>query len=206
MARRVYSDIDSELVLRLANRTDVTAGQRMNFIKDAYLAVAIMFRHKEMQKSSTETIAQSSDSLTPAATDIWFPTFLRNTTDGYIIRQDSQERIERAQLKPTTKPYTYYWYAGVFTFESFADTAKSVKLWYKRKPVDFTANQSSELDELFDLFIILEATAIAFESVRDFDEAAKMREAFGREAQRLKLPIDQAKLNDYRQGFRVRFR
>jgi hypothetical protein len=179
---------------------------RSNFIKDAYLAIAILFRHKEIQKTATETLAINSDTLTPTVTDLWFPTFLRNVTNGYPIRQESQERIERAQTKPTARPYTYYWYGGVFYFESLADTVKSIKIWYKRRPVDFSGSQSSELDEMFDPFIIMEAAAIGYETVRDFAEADAQRKGFLREAQRLKLPLDQAKLNDYRQGFRVRFK
>lgn len=207
MARRTYNDIDAELLLRLANRTDITAQMRGNFIKDAYLNIAMMFVHKEIQKTTaSEVIALGSDNLTPAATDLWFPTALRSVTDGYIIRQDDQNRVERAQTKPTSRPYTYYWYGGVFYFECFADTQKTLKIWYKRKPIDFSGTTSSELDELFDPFIIMEAARIGFETVRDFDEAEKQEGLFRAEITRKKVPMDQAKLNDYKQGFRVRLR
>src|SRR5262245_12627619 len=207
MARRDFTAMDAELKLRLANRTDITSDMRANFIKDGYLNVAMLFVHKEIQKSTTaETIAQGSDTLTPVTTDLWFPTFIRNMTDGYPLRLDSQERIERPQLKPTTRPYTYYWYGGQFIFESFADTAKSLKIWYKRKPVDFTGTQTSELDELFDPFIIMDAARIGFETVREFDEAMKQLGLFNAEAVRKKIPVEQSRLNDYRQGFRIRFR
>jgi hypothetical protein len=122
------------------------------------------------------------------------------------LRQESQERVERAQLKPTSRPYTYYWYGKTFYFESFADTAKMLRIWYKRKPADFSGDDSSELDEMFDPFIIMEAARIGFETVRDFDEAEKQLQIFRMEAASKKLPLDQAKLNDYRQGFRVRFK
>lgn len=206
MARRTYNDIDAELLLRLANRTDITSAMRANFIKDGYLAIAILFRHREIQKTATETLTQGSDTLTPVATDLWFPSFLRNATDGYPIRLEAQWRVERSQTKPTTRPYSYYWYNGQFIFEANADTAKSIKIWYKRKPADFSGSTSSELDELFDPFIIMEAAAIGFETCRDFSEAKAQREGIIREAQRLKLPLDQANLNDYRQGFKVRLK
>lgn len=207
MSRRTFNDIDAELLLRLANRTDITSGMRANFIKDSYLNIAMMFRHKEIEKITTaETIALGADTCTPIATDLWFPRMLRNTTDGYIIRNDSLERIERAQTKPTSRPYTYYWFNGVFHFEALADTLKTLKLWYKRKPVDFSGTTSSELDELFDPFIIMDAARIGFETVRDYDEAKEQLQLFNAEVARKKVPVDEAKLNDYRQGFKVRVR
>jgi hypothetical protein len=81
-----------------------------------------------------------------------------------------------------------------------------LRIWYKRKPADFSGDDSSELDEMFDPFIIMEAARIGFETVRDFDEAEKQLQIFRMEAASKKLPLDQAKLNDYRQGFRVRFK
>jgi hypothetical protein len=206
MARRTYLDIDAELLLRMANRSDVTSTMRGHFIKDAYLSVAMLFKHKELQLIANESVSQGFDSWTPLATDVWFPTLMRNVTDGYIIRLDSQVRVERAQTKPTSRPYTYYWYGGVFTHEAFADTTKVIKLWYKRKPIDFSGTQSSELDEMFDQFIIMDAARIGFETVRDFDEAAKQLGMFKAEAQAKDVPLEMAKLNDYRQGFRVRFK
>lgn len=206
MARRNYNDIDAELLLRLANRTDITSTQRGFFIKDAYLNVAMMFKHKEIEKTVLETLSLASDTLTPTATDIWFPTLLRNQTDGYIIPLESKERVERLQVKPTAPPYRHYWYAGVFIFESLANTAKSIKVWYKRKPTDFSGANSSELDELFDPFIIMDAARIGLETVRDFDEAEAQKKLFLAEVAGKKVPVEQAMLNDYRQGFKVRFK
>lgn len=206
MARRTYTDIDTELLMRLAKRTDVTADMRSHFIKDALLNIAALFKHKELQLVTNETILIGASSWSPVATDVWFPTMLKNTTDGYIIRQESQVRVERAQTKPISRPYTYYWYGGVFYHESLADTQKAVELWYKRRPVDFSGSASSELDEMFDIFIIMDAARIGFETVRNFAEAEKQLGLFRAEAERKQVPLEQAKLNDYRQGFRVRFK
>lgn len=207
MARRTYNDIDAEVLLRLANRQDITPAQRSFFIKDAYLNVAMLFKHKEIQKVVTnEFITQGNDSFAPVNQDVWYPTAMRNITDGYLIRLDSQDRVERAVVKPTTSPYTYYWYGGVFYFEAFANAQKSIKLWYKRKPTDFSGNTSSELDELFDPFIIMEAARIGYETVRDFAEAETQKKMFMADAFNKKIPVEGAKLNDYRQGFKVRMK
>lgn len=207
MARRTFSDIDAELLLRLANRTDVTSAMRANFIKDAYLDVAMLFHHKEIEKIDIASVITSgADSCTPAASDLWFPMTVRNQTDGYLIRLTMREEIERAQTKPTSRPYKYHWFGGVLYFESLADTSKTLKIWYKRKPVDFSGGQSSELDELFDPVIIILAAKQGFETVRDFDEAEQQEALFNREISRKKLPVDQAKLNDWRQGFKVKMR
>lgn len=207
MARRTFNDLDAELLLRLANRTDVTSAMRANFIKDAYLDVAMLFHHKEIEKiDTTSQITSGQDNCTPAATDFWFPMTIRNVTDGYLIRLTSREEVERLQTKPTSRPYKYHWFGGILYFESFADTTKSLKIWYKRKPVDFSGTQSSELDELFDPIILILAAKQGFETVRDFDEADQQEQLFTREISRKKLPVDQAKLNDWRQGFRVKMR
>lgn len=204
MARRTFAAIDAEVLLRLGNRDDVTSSQRAAFIRDATLNVAMLFRHPEIQKFADVTLSQGEDSLLDVIPDLWFPTFLRNQTDGYIITLESQERMEKAGTKPTARPYKYYWYGRVFYFDSLSDTDKTIRVWYKRKPVEFSGTDSSELDELFDPFIVMDAARIGFETVRDFDQAAVQLKLFQTEADRKKLPLDQAKLNDYRQGFRPR--
>jgi hypothetical protein len=207
VSRRTCSDIDAEVLLRLANRTDITPGQRNFFINDALLAIAVTFPHPQIEKtSSAESVTSGTDNFSPTATDVWYPVMLKNTTDGYIIRNESKERCERLQTKPTTKPYAYYWYGNVFTFEAFADTTKTLKLWYKRKPVDLTGNSTSELDQMFDALIIMDAARIGLATVRDFEQAELVQREFDEYVQRHKLPVDQAKLNDYRQGWKVRFR
>lgn len=207
MARRGFSDIDAEVLLRLGNRSDITATQRGFFIKDAYLNVAMMFRHKEIEQvSANENLTINTDTLVPVVTDIWFPTTIRNTTNGFILSPDSLERVERLQVKPTAPPYKFYWYGGSFVFDSLADTAKVIKIWYKRKPVDFSGSTHSELDELFDPLIIMEAARIGFETVRDYAEAKEQKGLFAAEVQNKKIPVNESMLNDYRQGFKVRFR
>lgn len=207
MARRGYTDIDAELLLRLANRTDITSTQRGFFIKDAYLNVAMMFKHKEIEKetSPNETLPIGADRFTPTTTDLWFPQMLKNATDGYVIPRESKERVERLITKPTAPPYRYYWWGGNFIFEALANTQKSIHIWYKRKPVDFSGTQNSELDELFDPLIIMEAARIGFETIRDFEEAETQKKLFIAEVERKKIPVEQEMLNDYRQGFKVRF-
>lgn len=207
MARRNYQAIDAELLMRLANRTDLTSDMRANFIRDAYLNVAMLFRHREIELTGVETLALGADTLTPVnSTDLWFPTAIRNVTDGFFLTSDQLERVEVARTKPTAPPYKYYWYGGVFRFDSFANTAKSFKLWYKRKPIPFTNLETSELDELFDPFIIMDAARIGFETVRDYEEAKIQLALFNAEIVNKKIPVNQAKLNDYRQGFKVKFK
>jgi|SRR5262245_16576342 len=205
MARRVLANFDAEVKLRLSNRTDVTPTMRGFFVQDGYFGVCNFFDHVELQKiAPAETLGNGTDTLTPAATDIWYPTKLRNMTDGYLIRLESQDVVERAQTKPTAPPYTYYWFGGKFYFESLANGAKTLKVWYKSKPAEFTV--SPIIDQIFDPLIIIEAARIGFESVSDFQGEAEQRKRFDEWVIRRNLPIDKAKLNDWRQGFKVKFR
>jgi len=204
--RRDFAACDAELRLRLANRTDITEVMRNNFLNDGLLDVAIMFQHPQLQAFPVvETLLAGEDAINPSTADIWVPTLLRNETDGYIIRQDSQQRIERAQVKPVAPPYTYYWYNSRFHFESRPLSDKQIKIWYKRKPADWNA-LTSPLDQLFDPCIIMRAAMIGFETVRDFDESAKEEKMFERYVVQKKLPLDSVKLNDYRQGWKVRLK
>jgi hypothetical protein len=211
MARRVYNDIDAEVLLRLANRTDITATQRNFFIRDGYLDVCAMFRHVQLQGiSPAEVCAINTDNFTPVnVTDFWFPTALRNVTDGYIIRQEALERVEYLQTKPTSRPYTFHWYGGAIYFESLCEANKTIKVWYKKIPsmAPLVAGGGSiAIDELFDPLVIMRAAKIGFETTRDLDNAEKEQALFANYAKEKKLPLEQARLNDYRTGWRVRFR
>lgn len=205
MARRTRNDFDAELLLRIANRTDITATQRGFFLDDSYLKVCNMFKHVQLQAvSTTETLLIGTDNFTPAVTDLWYPTFVRNSTDGYPIRLAAQDQIERQQTKPTTRPYMYYWYGGALIFEALADTAKTIKLWYKKKPPTWNPTASPTIDQIFDKLIGIYAASSAFEAVREFEKMIAEEKVATKYAQEQRLPLEQAKLNDYRQGFRVR--
>lgn len=206
MARRARADFDAELLLRLANRTDITSTQRGFFLDDAYLKICNLFRHVQLQAiSATETLLINQDNWTPSVSDFWYPTALRNVTDGYIIRPDSLQRVERAVTKPTAPPYTYYWYGGVMYHESFANTQKTIKVWYKKIPPAWSTG-SPVFDQIFDKLIVPYAAEIGFETVRDFDNAEREARLATKHATENKLPLDDAKLDDYRTGWKMRFK
>src|SRR5262245_10125448 len=176
MARRNYNAEDNEVKLRFGNRTDLDATVRSHFIRDAYLNVAILFRHKELEAfaAGTESVPVAADRWLPlSVVDIWFPTFLRNDTDGTVMWPTSQEKIERIATKPTAPPRKFYWYGGFFIFDSFTNTSKLLRVFYKRKPLEgvFTGGGFSEMDEIFDPLIIMDAARVGLETVRDFDQA-----------------------------------
>jgi hypothetical protein len=203
VARRTLADIDNEVKARMSNRTDISSTQRGFFIQDAYFAIANYFDHVQLQGLGDETLNDAADTLTPATlTDIWYPEILRNVTDGRPIVVDSKDNVERIFPKSSGPPYKFYWWAGTFVFDTLANGAKTIRVWYKKKPVEFTT--TSVLDQIFDPLIIIEAARIGLDSVNDYDESARLMRSFDEYVIRRKLPVHQARLNDYRTGFRVR--
>lgn len=209
MSRRVLADFDAELLLRLGNRTDITSTMRGFFLQDAARSVANAVVDPALQKTTNMTLAGSTDNIDPTAapnnlTDIWWAESLKNLTDGWFIVPADRQEIEQLITKQSGPPFRYYWFGGKFYFDTLANGAKTIQLWYKRKPAEFTV--SPETDSIFDVVIIMKAAQIGFETVRDFDEAAKQRAMIGQYVRENNLPVNMAKLDDYRQGLQVRLR
>lgn len=207
MARRVLADIDAEVLQRLGNRTDITATQRGFFIQDAYLLIAKGFAHKELQGSTTDTIAQGDDTLTPVVTDLWWPTQIKDTTNGVIIRPEDIEVIDGIQTKVSGAPRSFYWWGGVFTFDTLANEDIDVSVKYHVKPVEITSGQSSTLDQIYDQLIILKAAQVGLETARDFEGATEIAKLYRAYIQEHGLiPVYEEKKNDYRNTVKVRMR
>lgn len=211
MARRVLADFDTEVKQRLGNRTDITATQRGFFVQDGYFFVCKAYEHPELQyetgiTSAPELVAPGVDRLVPSATDIWWPTQVKNVTSGFIMNPEDMDVIDN--YSKVTGPFQrYYWYRRVFVFDTTGDASANttVAIKYRRKPPEFTS--SPLIDQLYDPLIILAAARIACETVRDFEAAAALDNMYRRyETERGIEPTKKEDLNDYRTGIRVRTR
>lgn len=203
MARRVLADFDSELLLRLANRTDVTETQRGFFLQDGYRWICNAWEHKELQGTVLQTLDAGEDSITLDST-AWNPVFVRNLTGDYPLNPADLDEIEEIAHPDSDHPSKYCWWGGDLVFDTTAITAQSLRIRTKATVEDFVT--SPVIDQLFDVAIIMVAAIIGFETVRDFDEAAKQKIQFENWMKEVKLPILQEKLNDYRTGIQVRMR
>lgn len=205
MARRVLADFDAELRLRLMNRTDITAAMRSRFINDAYLMIANEFVHKEFQVTAFETLASGAFTLTPTATDLWWIRYMRDETHGRAIDQKDVEYTER-DTRVAGIPTEVYWWGGVFYFNRIASEDISLKIWYKRKPVEIAPGASPEFDELFDVLIPMKAAKIGFETVGNQEQAHIQETMYRNYVATAKFPVYQNEHNSQRKGIRVRMK
>lgn len=205
MARRVLADLTAEILFRLGNRTDLTTTQRGFFLQDAYLRVAKAYDHVELEGEGTESLLITSDVLTPSSiTDLWWPTQVKDNTNGYLIDPEDKDVID-SYTKVASPPRKYYWYRSRFVFDSLSAATITIGLKYKKKPVAITV--SSVLDEIYDILIILKAAKIGFETVRDWPSAQVMAGLYKEyEITNGLMPTEKEQLNDHHQGIRVRHR
>jgi hypothetical protein len=205
MARRIVTDFDAEILQRMGNRTDITPTQRGFFLRDAYLAVSKSFDHAQLQGDATDTVLNGSDLLSVTAiTDLWWPVQIRDTLADRIILPADKDEIDNMQ-KYSGPPTRYYWWNEKFIFDTKADRDRPVSVKYKKKPVMFTT--SPVLDEIYDQLLILKGAQIGFETARDLEQAAGVMGLYrGYISEYGLVPTAEEKKNDYRTGFRVRYR
>jgi len=197
--------MDAELLLRIANRTDITAGMRGFFLNDAYLKVANEFDHAELQGLVSETVTVGNSSLTPTVTDIWWPDLVKDVTNAKLLTVADKEQIVGVVL-PNGPPSRFYWYGEVFYLDSRPLVNTSIGIWYVKHPVELVSGVASVLDPIFDPLIVMFAAQLAFETGRDFAEAHIQEVTANNYVARQRLPLREAKKNDYRTGIRVRMR
>lgn len=204
MSRRVFADFDDQLNLRLGKRADVSAAMRAQFLNDAILKLSGMYVHTQLQGVSAGTLAQGLDSFVPTETDLWWPEVVKDLTSGRILNLDDKENIEQMP-KRAGVPALFYWFNDTFYVDVLADAARSMRVWYIRKPATFSAG-SPVLGEEYDPLVLMWAGKIGFESVRDFDEADAQGKQISMFLSGVNFPPRQAKLNDQRTGIKVRMR
>lgn len=206
MARRVLADFDAEVLLRLGNRTDITAAQRGQFIHDAYLMIANAFVHPELQGKGLETLPDGDFSCVPGSiTDLWWPELVQDDGTGRLIDMKEKDEIE-AQKRTTGTVSEFYWWGNTFYFNRIQDGALDLNIWYKKKVVAMTAGQSPVFDELYDPLIPMRAARIGHESVGNQKMADVQEAQFRNYVDVMRLPVWEAKKNDRRKGFVVRTR
>lgn len=207
MSRRTADMMDSELQLRLANRTDVTATMRSQFLNDAYRKIANEFRHAELEGYAAETLTAAESSLTPVAVDIDYPILVKDLTNSIPLHQRDMDEIQSGVI-PSGNPSSYYWWGNVFYFDGAPTANLSIGLWYKKLVGELHAGHgagTSALREVFDPLIIAYAAIIGLQTVRDLAEAQIQEVQANNYIADHKLAPLMAKLNDRRSGIRVRF-
>jgi hypothetical protein len=201
--RRTYEDFDTQLTLRLANRSDITAAMREQLLNDALMHVALMYEHPELEGTSTGTQAIGAESFTVAATDVLWPEYLRNTTNGYAMRLEGKDTIE-SMTKRSGIPRRYHWWGNTFFTDTLPTVATSYKLFYVKTPSRFDAGETCPIGEQYDMRVLMWAQKFGLESVRDLVEADALGKQIGMFVARMNLPVRKSKMNNYQSRIRVR--
>lgn len=203
MARRSFTDFDAQLTLRLSNRTDVTSAIREQLIHDALYHTALMFEHPEIEGTTTGSQSIAAESFTAVATDILWPEFVRNTTDGYAMKLEGKESIEN-QAKRSGKPRRFHWWGNSFYTDALPTATTAYKIFYVKKVARISGSTESPLSEQYDMLILMWAHKMGLETVRDWDEADSIGKQIGMFVARMNLPIRKSKMNTYQASLRVR--
>jgi len=205
MARPTFDDFDARVLLRLGNRTDITAGMRNQSLDSAYYYVANVFEHPILEKSATATLSAAAESFTLSATDFWWPTIVKDTTNDRVLLPREMESLERNR-KTTGNPGVYAYYGNAFYVDRKPAANTTMKVFYVARPAEPSGSDISVMDEVFDMLIPMYAAMFAFEDVRDFDERDEQNAATNSYLSRMKIPWRQERLSDASAGMRVRMR
>lgn len=191
MARRTLAEIDAEVLLRLANRTDITSSQRSQFIDDAYRWVCKEYVHPEIEAETTGSLAIGADVIIPVADDIWWIEVVQNSTTGKVLDVGDKDVIED-RLKTSGDPTKWYWWSRRVRTDRKPTAITPYAIWYIKSVAELTTGQSPVIDRLFDIVIIMKAAQIGLSTVRDFKESAMLNSEIDRYVQKEGLPKREA--------------
>lgn len=204
MARRVLADFDAELLLRIANRTDITSTMRTQFINDAIKAIANEYKHPELEGLEDEVLVLDTRELTPlVATDLWWPVEVKDIDNNRFIDFTSRTKIERHEITAGI-PTEYYWWKEIFYFNRMPETDLNIRIWYKIKPDDISTGESPVFDDLYDPMVAMKAAQIALSTVGDQQAAHIQMVEAANYAARQKFPTEEHERNDRRKALTVR--
>jgi hypothetical protein len=205
VSRRVLADLDAEVLLRIANRDDISETQRAFHIDDAYRWVSRTFEHPENEATTTGSVAIAGDTMTVAATDVEYIEFILDTTNGRKLLPGDKNLIEERN-KVSGTPGKWHWWGGVVYVDRKPTVLTAYKLWYIKKLAELTTGQSSVLNQIFDPIIIMKAASIGLSTVRDFEQAHIQDVALDNYVAEFKLPKRMQRYNNESAGIRVRMR
>lgn len=205
MARRAFSGFDDELMIRLANRTDITTAIRAQLLNDAMFKIGLLYVHSELEKNASITQLITTDSFDVTDSDLWWVEMIRNTTDNRVLALGDMDKIE-SQAKRTGIPMQYYTRGRntIYT-DTIVNTAKSMKVFYVKKPAQWSTGEAP-YDETFDMLILMWAHKFGLETVRDLEAADALGKQIGMYVSGMKFPVRKRQLNDINSRLNVRTR
>jgi hypothetical protein len=204
MARRTFTDSTAELLLRLGNRTDATEALREQWLNDAMYKCGMHYDHRVLQQVEDMSLLVGEDTF-DEPTDMWWPEWLFNATDGRPITLGDRDLIEAVD-KQTTTPTRFYTWGSAFYFNCIAEETKTVRVYYVEKPTRWANTDTLPYEENYDILVLMWATKIGLTALRDLEEAAAVGQEIGMYTSGMRFPLREQKKNDRLTGVQVKFR
>lgn len=207
MARRTFTEFDEELLLKLANRTDITAALRARLIHDAYVMVANEFPHPELQGVGAESIASGTSELTPTSiTDMAWPEFVKDITNNRPIDLSSRDDLENQDRTISGVITKFYWFNRRFYWDRASNATVTIRVWYKKEVAEMSATGSPVFSRDYDPLITMRAAQLGLSAVGMQKEAHIEETAYRNYVVLMRFPTYENEKNDRRQSIRVRMR
>lgn len=168
LARRSFANLRDELLRRLGREGDTTSSSRVEHLIDAaYRLLSGFWHHHQLEESVAKALAAGTDNVSITGTPyVVVGAVLYDqagtTSLGRLLPQSPAYLF--GKLQDTARPKHYTRFGSSLFFDSKADAAYSVKIFYVRRPVDpdFAAGATAETDRLFDEVILELAQEIGF--------------------------------------------
>lgn len=203
MARRTFTDADSELLFRLGNRGDATSALREQWLNDAMFKIGLQYEHREIQAITNISLDADSDNVgTPSG--MWWPEWLLSVTDNRPIHLGDRDLIEAIE-KPSAVPTKFYTWGSLFVFNALPTVNTAIRVWYIAKPTRWAGSANLPYEENYDVLVLMWATKIALTALRDIEEADAIGKEIAMYVSQQKLPLREQKKNDRQTGLQVRF-
>ena len=202
--RRTFENIDDEVFLAFAKRTDLTDEMRNHVIDSAYYHVSASIRHREIEAVTSATLLEGGDTLAlPDA--FWFPELVYDVTNNRPLNPGEIKAME-SRAKSSGAPSRYVVWGTDYRFDHVVSADTEIRTFYTKKPDEPSPEDHSALDVLYDQLILLTAIKFGFEGLREFEQAAKVQLAIDVYTGRINPPWRMTKSEDRGARLRVRTR
>ena len=209
IVRRTFEELRDEALDRLGkNNPPVVFSNRVEQVMtSAYYDLSMTFHHYELHATFSDTLAAAASQI--AIPDDLYIIMVIELFDGQdttkidtLVHQHLYSLIANRDFKETAQPIEYARSEEFIEFNTAADVGYTARVLYYKQPTapDFDpAAASSELEWLWDEYIIQRTLALFWPSAFRFDFAQVAQQTMGEFLQRqIQLPL-QTGIRDFPQ-------
>lgn len=172
-----FDTIQTEVLARLGNRTDITSRLPV-WINDAYyeILMAPRFAFYELDKQATAVTTTSLRAYT-LPTDLWFILSVRDTTNNRKIRR-SHWNIYDKRAATEGIPSTYARFGSTIELDPTPDGAYTLIIRYRYRPSELSSGVSPIVGREWDELLTVLSVIKGFEALEQPEKAVMYRGLF----------------------------